>query len=72
MTPQDFTYWLQGFVEMTEADTISDVQWKMIKDHLKLTVNKQTPSYPKVMPAPMPQTDLFQPSWDLSKLAITC
>ena len=42
MTPQDFTYWLQGFVEMTEADTISEAQWKMIKEHLKLTMIKVT------------------------------
>lgn len=67
MTPQDFTYWLQGFVEMTEADTISDAQWKMIKDHLKLTMNKQTPKYN------LPSFGLGEsaPHFDLSK-ALVC
>jgi hypothetical protein len=42
MTPQDFTYWLQGFVEVTNAESISDTQWRMIKEHLALTTKKVT------------------------------
>lgn len=43
MNSTDFTYWLQGFVELSDTDTISEKQWLMIKDHLKLVFNKKTP-----------------------------
>lgn len=42
-TPQDFVYWLQGFVEIADSDTISEKQWLIIKDHLKLVFDKVTP-----------------------------
>lgn len=40
---QDFVYWLQGFVEIADSDTISEKQWLIIKDHLKLVFDKNTP-----------------------------
>lgn len=40
---QDFVYWLQGFVEIADSDTISEKQWLIIKDHLKLVFDKKTP-----------------------------
>lgn len=40
MSERDFCYWLQGFVEMTDAESINDEQWRAIKDHLKLVMNK--------------------------------
>lgn len=43
MNPETFVYWLQGFVELQESDSISDKQWLVIKDHLKLVFDKQTP-----------------------------
>ena len=51
MNSTDFTYWLQGFVELTETNTISEKQWLMIKDHLKLVFDKKTPErneFPKI------------------------
>lgn len=45
MNSTDFTYWLQGFVELTETSTISEKQWQVIKDHLKLVFDKKTPFY---------------------------
>lgn len=39
----DFVYWLQGFVEIANTDTISEKQWQIIKDHLKLVFDKKTP-----------------------------
>ncbi len=44
MTPQDFVYWLNGFVELG-GDRVapSEEQWKSICEHLKLTMNKVTP-----------------------------
>jgi hypothetical protein len=43
MNSESFTYWLQGFVELSDTDTISEKQWLMIKDHLKLVFDKRTP-----------------------------
>ena len=43
MKESDFVYWLQGFVELSDTDTISEKQWLMIKDHLKLVFDKKTP-----------------------------
>ena len=49
MTPEQFTYWLQGFVEINEnpneAKGITREQWKVIKDHLKTVFHKITPDY---------------------------
>ncbi len=46
MTPDQFTYWLQGFVEMNSGKAPTKQQWGMIKDHLQLCFNKVTPHYP--------------------------
>lgn len=43
MNHDQFTYWLQGFVEMNNGHYPSPEQWQMIKDHLKLCFNKMTP-----------------------------
>ncbi len=44
MTPEQFCYWMQGFVEMNqENDTITEKQWLIIKDHLKTVFTKVTP-----------------------------
>lgn len=42
MTPDQFTYWLQGFVELN-GSMPNEVQWKSITDHLKTVFNKVTP-----------------------------
>lgn len=44
MTPQDFVYWLQGFVELQNPDELTKEQWQTIKDHLALVTNKVTPN----------------------------
>lgn len=51
MNSETFTYWLQGFVELSDSDNISEKQWLVIKDHLKLVFDKKTPdrSEPKTM-----------------------
>lgn len=43
MDAQKFVTWLQGFVELTNAQSITDSQWKMIKEHLSLVFKKLTP-----------------------------
>ena len=49
MTPEHFVYWLQGFFEITNSQesqlTLTQQQVQIIKDHLKLVFNKQTPTY---------------------------
>lgn len=46
MTERDFIYWLQGFLELSNASSMTPEQIKMIKDHLALVMNKATPFYP--------------------------
>jgi hypothetical protein len=43
MTPENFTYWLQGFIELQSTTVPSEQQWKAIKDHLALVFTKVTP-----------------------------
>ncbi len=54
MSPETFVYWLQGFVELTETDSISDKQWLVIKDHLKLVFDKKTPDRNTIPYTPTP------------------
>lgn len=77
-TPQDFVYWLQGFVEIADSDTISEKQWLIIKDHLKLVFDKVTAdrnaitiSAPKITLGDPPKTDWVWPK-DWAKTQITC
>ncbi len=42
MTPENFTYWLQGFVEL-DGDRPTEFQWQEIKNHLALVFNKVVP-----------------------------
>lgn len=65
MTPENFTYWLKGFFEMTDAETLSKEQTKMIKEHLDLVHRKETlPLFTpneKINPGPNP----LMPPYDL-------
>lgn len=36
MTSRDFVYWLQGFFEISDAETITKEQITIIKNHLNL------------------------------------
>jgi hypothetical protein len=44
MTPDQFTYWLQGFAEINQEAPTKE-QWEVIKDHLQLVFKKETPVY---------------------------
>ena len=44
MTTEQFTYWLQGFMEVANPTVLDKVQVQQIKDHLNLVFDKQTPS----------------------------
>ena len=50
MTPEQFTYWLQGYMEIHHPSckspneiALSAHQVQVIKDHLKTVFDKQTP-----------------------------
>jgi len=43
MTPEAFAYWLQGFFELSQSNQLSETQVQVIRDHLQLVFNKQTP-----------------------------
>ena len=47
MTPEQFVYWLQGFVEIREKEQVglTEKEWDIIKDHLKEVFCKVTPEY---------------------------
>lgn len=46
MTPDQFTYWLQGFAEVNGAAPTRE-QWQIICDHLALVFKKETPKREK-------------------------
>jgi len=45
MTPEQFTYWLQGFNEIREKEAVglTEKEWDIIKDHLRTVFHKVTP-----------------------------
>jgi hypothetical protein len=44
MTPEQFTYWLQGFVELGKGAAPTPEQWKSIQEHLATVFKKVTPA----------------------------
>ncbi len=82
MTAEQFTYWLQGFIEINDPETLGVRETQIIKDHLASVFNKQTPDRLTTIPnkgtaqpypGPMttgPYTSPNQPvdwNWDLPK-----
>lgn len=43
MTPENFVYWLQGVLEIGDVKKLNKEQVNIIKDHIKLVLNKVTP-----------------------------
>jgi hypothetical protein len=43
MTPEQFAYWLQGFVELGKGAAPTPEQWKSIREHLETVFKKVTP-----------------------------
>jgi len=43
MTEREFIYWLQGFLEISNPNSITTEQLTIIKNHLKLVMTKVTP-----------------------------
>ena len=67
MTPEQFTYWLQGFMEIENPTMLSKEKVQIIKDHLATVFNKVTPDrptydlinlFPPIPPLPFPPLPL--------------
>ena len=43
MTPENFAYWLQGYLELSGTKDFTPAQVQIVKDHLALVLNKKTP-----------------------------
>ena len=55
MSPEQFCYWLQGFVELSpDMKVPSEKQWKAIKEHINTVFLKVTP---EVLPDDCPLED---------------
>ncbi|QYW06583.1 hypothetical protein uav_052 [Pseudomonas phage UAVern] len=75
MTPEQFCYWLQGFVELNPNAMLTLTQWQIVKDHLAQVFKKETPDRRIPLPvSPRPtesvldrllDTPFKQPSWAL-------
>ena len=51
-TSEQFTMWLNGFFELTDATELTPAQVAMIKEHLALVFNKVTKPLEKPIPPP--------------------
>lgn len=71
MTPEQFCYWMQGFVELGGNNLPTPEQWKSIGEHLQQVFNKKTPpvNIPTINPVRVPpQVDPSQvPPYDFGK-----
>lgn len=50
MTPEQFTYWLQGKLEGRKIQDLGHDELKSIQDHLNTVFHKVTPTYPPTSP----------------------
>lgn len=46
MTPENFCYWVQGYFEIGNIQSLNSAQVQIVKDHLALVFKKVTPQYP--------------------------
>jgi hypothetical protein len=78
MSPEQFVYWLQGFMEVANPKTLDESQTQAIKDHLKLLFDKQTPdrdsekSDPIITIPPNVWPNQIEPDWWGGKNRIIC
>lgn len=64
MTPENFIYWLQGYIEIGDPKQMSSEQIEIIKDHIALVLKKETPKRaeaPTISIAPVQPGILTQP-----------
>jgi hypothetical protein len=64
MTEQQFTYWLQGFAELSGDTPPTKAQWKSIREHLATVFVKVTPKIggiPQWIPQTSDASKMIQP-----------
>ena len=49
MLQRDLCYWLQGFFELAETDTLTAIQLREINKHLDMALLRSDPSQPKAL-----------------------
>lgn len=53
MTPEQFVYWLQGWLELSESPTLSETQVQVVKDHIaKVLTNVPAQAERRYHPGP--------------------
>lgn len=67
MTTDAFCYWLNGFFELSNSNTLSSKQVQQIKDHLNLVFNKVTPDRNKKENSKLKCEKAILPIFDLEK-----
>jgi hypothetical protein len=67
MTPEQFAFWLQGYVELTGGSIPTQEQWDSIVEHLGLLFNKVTKPVVKKEPAKQILTEKETPAADKPK-----
>ncbi|WP_321921696.1 hypothetical protein [Burkholderia sp. BCC1998] len=66
MTPEQFSYWMQGFAELSGDEPPTPAQWKSIREHLKTVFVKVTP------PVQAPLGDLAKYLQQQGRVVTTC
>jgi len=76
MTPEQFVYWLQGFLEVSGASEMNEQQLRIVRDHLELVLSKRTPAYVQhTQPVPAPKWETvsgFQGTYPTGPKCGTC
>lgn len=71
MNAENFTYWLQGALELGQLRELNVEQVKIVQDHLGLVIKKVTPQYGIQSPPNLTMPVIGKP-FDLSNTVITC
>lgn len=73
MTAEQFTYWLNGFFELSGATTLNEQQVKIVRDHIALVMKKETPQYTGITIAPNnPNLKWYPATATPEKIEVTC
>jgi hypothetical protein len=64
MTPEQFVYWLQGCLEITDPKNLGEKEIQIIKDHIALVLKKETPTRlsSPLLDQPVVRPPIFGPS----------
>lgn len=68
MTTKQFAYWLQGFFEINDPQTINKEQTQIIKDHLNLVFDKVTPN--RNLNKELEQEEVIKPPYKKTKRTV--